>query len=198
MDILNDANFLKDLNQTLKNGGVIAFVTDTVWGIGCLPTNKKAVDKIYEIKGRDRSKPLILMSNDIQNLYPYVENVSDTAKNLIEKHFPGALTLIFEKSEKTLPFITSNQNTVGVRVPDNQIFKKLCGNIDGNVLATTSANLSNQTSAKTYEEAQDFIGAYVDYVIKDFGYEAKGLESTVALATTDDIKILRQGAVIIE
>ena len=59
---------MNELNNKLENGGVIAFVTDTVWGLGCLPNNKKAVDKIYEIKGRDRSKPLILMSNSINSL----------------------------------------------------------------------------------------------------------------------------------
>ena len=66
--ILNENSFIKKLNEDLKNGGVIAFVTDTVWGIGCLPNCPKAVDKIYDIKGRDRSKPLILMSNESENL----------------------------------------------------------------------------------------------------------------------------------
>lgn len=197
MDILNDANFLKELNKTLQNGGVIAFVTDTVWGIGCLPNNEKAINRIYEIKGRDRSKPLILMSSDVENLYPYVQNVSKNAKSLIKKHFPGALTLIVDKSEKTPLYITSNKNTVGIRVPGNLVFKKLCENIDGHVLATTSANLSTQPAAKTFKEAKDFIGNYVDYVMEDFGHTAQGIESTVALATTENIKVLRQGAVTI-
>ena len=93
----------KQLNNILKNGGVIAYVTDTVWGIGCLPDNKKAVDKIYEIKGRDRSKPLILMSNEIENLIPYVQEIPPTAKNLISRFFPGALTLVLKKAEKKRP-----------------------------------------------------------------------------------------------
>lgn len=198
MDILNDTNFIKELNQTLKDGGVIAFVTDTVWGIGCLPSNEKAVEKIYEIKGRNTSKPLILMSNKIENLYPYVKNVSPKAEKLIEEHFPGALTLIFEKSGKTPSTITSGKNTVGIRVPDNAVFKNLCEIIEGNVLATTSANLSNQPPSKSLDEANKFIGEYVDYVINDFLYFAKGVESTVALAVNDEIKILRQGAVILK
>lgn len=195
MDILEDANFIKELNSKLKDGGVIAFVTDTVWGVGCLPESKKGVDRIYNLKGRDTSKPLILMSNHIDNLKPYVEKISNKANSLIDKHFPGALTLIFEKSDKTPLFITSNKNSIGIRVPNNEVFKKLCEVIDGHVLATTSANLSNQPSAKSFEEAKDFIGEYVDYVFEDYGYKAEGLESTVALAINDEIKILRQGAV---
>ena len=82
----------------LKIGEILGFETDTVWGLGCLPNDSAAVDKIYEIKGRDRSKPLILMSNSLSALLPYVKNMPDYAKTLIDKHFPGALTLIFEKT----------------------------------------------------------------------------------------------------
>lgn len=193
---LEDKNFQKELNEILKNGGVIAFVTDTVWGVGCLPENEAGVEKIYSLKGRDRSKPLILMSNSEENLFPYVKNIPDRAKKLMERHFPGALTLIFEKSGKTPATVTSGKNTVGIRVPNNDVFKKLCEIIDGHVLATTSANLSNQPSAKNYEQAVEFIGDSVDMVIKSYGVEAKGLESTVALAI-DEIKVLRQGEIVI-
>lgn len=182
------------LNKALKEGGVIAFVTDTVWGLGCLPDNEKAVNKIYEIKGRDRTKPLILMSDKTENLMPYVKNISKTADKLIKTYFPGALTVILEKSELTPDFISSGRNTIGIRVPDNEFFKALCAEIDGHVLATTSANLSNQPSSKSYEEAVDSIGAYTDIVFEDFGYKCRGLESTVVLAADDNIKILRQGS----
>lgn len=193
--MLNDINFHKELNQKLKNGGVIAFVTDTVWGVGCLPNNEEAVKKIYELKGRDTSKPLILMSNSIENLKPYVKTIPRAAQKLIDEHFPGALTLIFEKTDKAPYSISSNKDTIGIRVPNNETFKRICEVVDGHVLATTSANLSNQPSAKNYEEAKEFIGSYVDYVFEDYGNEAKGLESTVALALTEDVKVLRQGEV---
>lgn len=183
------------LNKTLKDGGVIAFVTDTVWGLGCLPSSEKGVEKIYEIKGRDRSKPLILMSNNIENLTPYVKEIPQNAKELIQKHFPGALTLVLEKSEKTKDYITSNKNTVGIRVPNNEFFKKLCSVIEGGVLATTSANLSDHPSSKTYEEAKNSIGNLVDIVFKDYGHTCKGKESTVVLVTADSTKILRQGSI---
>ena len=192
LELTSDKN---SLNNILKNGGVIAFVTDTVWGLGCLPTSKEGVDRIYEIKGRDRTKPLILMSNDISKLSPYVKEIPQNAQELISKYFPGALTLVLEKSEKTEDYITSNKNTVGIRVPDNEFFKELCSIIDGGVLATTSANLSEHPSSKTYAEAKNSIGDLVDIVFEDYGYTCKGKESTVVLVTADSIKILRQGSV---
>lgn len=185
------------INTILNNDGVIAFVTDTVWGLGCLPNNKKAIEKIYSIKGRDKSKPLILMSNKEENLVPYVKEIPLKAKELMKKYFPGALTVVLEKSEKTPFDITSNKNTVGIRIPDNKVFKELCSIIDGHVLATTSANLSNEPSSKTYKEAVNSIGNFVDLVIEDFGHNCKGKESTVVLVAENSIKILRQGSTFI-
>ncbi len=198
MDIFSDNMFSKRLNEKLANGGVVSFVTDTVWGVGCLPNSEKGVENIYELKNRDRSKPLILMSNSVENLLPYVKNISPNAKSLMDKFFPGALTLIFEKSDLTPDFVTSNQNTVGIRVPNNPVFQELCKNIDGKVLATTSANLSGQEPALTYDEALKNVGAQVDYVFEDYGFACQGKASTVALALNDEIKVLRQGEVIVE
>ncbi len=186
------------IKNTLEAGGVIAFVTDTVWGLGCLPSRKKAVEKIYKIKSREAQKPLILMSNSIANLLPYVDPLSKKANKLIEKYFPGALTIVFKKSQKTPDFITSGFDTVGIRVPDNRVFQEVCECFEGHVLATTSANLSHEPSAKNYEQAFEKIGSSVDLVIQDFGQSAKGLESTVALVLENEIKILRQGAVKID
>lgn len=182
------------IKNVLENDGVIAFVTDTVWGLGCLPSSEKAVKKIYDIKKREAQKPLILMSNCIENLLPYVKPLNKKAKELIEKHFPGALTLVLAKSEKTQDYITSGFDTVGIRVPDNEVFKEICEGVNGNVLATTSVNLSHEPSAKTYEQALENMGEKVDFIVPDFECKCAGLESTVALITEDEIKILRQGA----
>lgn len=189
---------MEKINEILKNDGVISFVTDTVWGVGCLPSSKKAVDKIYELKGRDRSKPLILMSNSLENLLPYVENMSTSQKLFADKYLPGAVTMVLKKSSKTDDYLTSGMQTVGIRIPNNTVFAKICENIDGHVLATTSANLSNLPSAKNYNEAVEFIGEYVDYIVPNEQDHAKGLESTVVLLVDDNIKILRQGAITIE
>jgi len=190
------SNQLKQkIKNTLDNDGVIAFVTDTVWGLGCLPSSKKAVKKIYEIKKREAKKPLILMSNNIENLLLYVNPLTNKAKEFIEKYFPGALTLVLKKSGKTPDFITSGFDTVGIRIPDNKVFQEICECIEGKVLATTSANLSSEPSAKTYKQALEKVGNTADLVIEDFGQLAKGLESTVALILENEVRVLRQGAV---
>lgn len=188
----------EEIKQVLENGGVIAYVTDTVWGLGCLPTSEKAVKKIYDIKKREAQKPLILMSNETYNLLDYVKPIPKIGCRLIKKYFPGALTLVVKKSDKTPDYITSNMDTVGIRVPDNEVFKEICEIAPGHVLATTSANLSHQPSAKTYEQAYENMNRLADLIIKDYGHTCKGLESTVAGVFSEDIKIFRQGAITIE
>ncbi|MCR5260927.1 MAG: threonylcarbamoyl-AMP synthase [Candidatus Gastranaerophilales bacterium] len=195
MKISDTKEFSEKINSVLKNGGVISFVTDTVWGIGCLPDNKSAVDKIYSIKQRDLNKPLILMSDKAEHLMPYVQNTGQKAKEVMRKNFPGALTLIFDRSEKTPLFITANKDTVGVRVPDNRIFKHLCEIIDGHVLATTSANISGEPPALDYKTAHSTLSDLVDIIIEDEDDAAAGEPSTVAIVSDFQTLILRQGKV---
>ena len=184
-----------EIINVLTNGGVIAYVTDTVWGLGCLPNNESAVKKIYEIKKREAQKPLILMSNEIYPLLDYVKPIPKIGQILIKKYFPGALTIVTDKSENTPDYITSSMPTVGIRVPDNEVFRGICEIIPGHVLATTSANLSHQPSAKTYEQALENMSGLADLIIEDYGYAAKGLESTVVGVINNEWRIFRQGAI---
>lgn len=192
-----DEKTKSELKQTISNSGVIAYVTDTVWGLGCNPDDEKAVKKIYEIKKREPQKPLILMSCDMKYLLPYVQEIPKKAQQLIDKYFPGALTIILKKSDKTKNFITSNFDTVGIRIPNNAVFKEICETIDGHVLATTSANLSHEPSAKSYAQALENMGKKADMVLEDYGQTCEGLESTVVLVQGDDVKVLRQGAIVL-
>ena len=184
--------------KILEDGGVITYVTDTVWGLGCLPCNEKAVKKIYEIKKREVQKPLILMSNEIYNLLEYVKPIPEIVQRLIKKYFPGALTIVTDKSEKTPDYVTSGMSTVGIRIPNNEIFRQICEIIPGHVLATTSANLSHQPSAKTYEQALANMSGLADIVINDYGYKAQGTESTVVGVMNNELRIFRQGAIEID
>lgn len=190
----------EEIKKVLVNDGVIAFVTDTVWGLGCLPASEKAVKKIYDIKKREAQKPLILMSNETYNLLSYVQTIPKIGQKLVKKYFPGALTLVVKKNPEMTPdYLTSNMDTVGIRVPYNEVFKAICEIAPGHVLATTSANLSHQPSAKSYEQAKENMEGLADLVVEDYGYFCKGLESTVAGVFSDeDIKVFRQGAIQIE
>ena len=187
----------EEIKNVLENDGVIAYVTDTVWGLGCLPSSEKAVKKIYEIKKREAQKPLILMSNETYNLLEYVKPIPKIGCKLIKKYFPGALTVVTAKSDKTPYYITSNMETVGIRIPDNEIFKEICSIATNHVLATTSANLSHQPSAKTYKQALENMSGLADLIIPDYGHTCKGLESTVVGVLGEELKIFRQGAITI-
>lgn len=183
------------LKNNLEKGEVIAFKTDTVWGFGCCPNDKLAVDKIYEIKKRDLKKPLILMSDEFKNLEKYIKFVPDYANKLIKKYLPGALTLIFEKSDICSDFITSNGSTVGIRIPNSPDFMALIKNIEGRVLATTSCNITNEPPVKNYSEAKKMFDD-VATIIKPISDEInENMPSTVILCLKDEYKVLRQGAI---
>ena len=188
----------EEIVKTLENGGVIAYVTDTVWGLGCLPDNESAVKKIYDIKKREAQKPLILMSNEVYNLLDYVKPIPKVGQILIKKYFPGALTIVTYKSDRTPDYITSGMETVGIRVPDNDVFREICEIIPNHVLATTSANLSHQPSAKTYEQALGNMSGLADMIIEDYGCCAKGLESTVVGVMNNELRIFRQGEIVLD
>lgn len=193
-----DSELKIKIKNILENDGVIAFVTDTVWGIGCLPESKKAVERIYEIKGREKEKPLILMSDDTYPLFDYITDVPKCAQKLIKQYFAGALTVVVPKSANTPDYITSGLSTVGIRVPDNETFQEICRCIPSRVLATTSANLSHEPAALNYEEAVKYVGNHVDLVIQDFNHPAKGLASTVVGFREDEPVVYRQGEIVLD
>lgn len=179
----------------LNQGEVIAFKTDTVWGFGCSPNDKNAVDKIYEIKKRDSKKPLILMSDNFDSLEKYIKFIPNYAYKIIEKYLPGALTLIFEKSEICPDFVTSNGDTIGVRIPDSEDFRKIISKVDGKVLATTSCNVAGEQPVMTYFEANEKFGDVATIIKPIDDSENQNIPSTVILCEKESYKILRQGAI---
>lgn len=179
----------------LKKGEVIAFKTDTVWGLGCNPLDKLAVENIYEIKKRDSKKPLILMSDDFECLKKYIKFIPGYANELIKKYLPGALTLIFEKSEFCPDFITSNGDTIGIRIPNSGDFRKIISKIEGKVLATTSCNVAGEQPVMTYFEAYEKFGNVATIIKPIDDEENENIPSTVILCEKESYKILRQGAI---
>jgi len=179
----------------LSKGEVFAFKTDTVWGFGAHPGDKKAIENIYKIKHRDLKKPLILMSNSIEPLKKYVKYIPRYAQELIQKYLPGGLTLIFEKSDLTSGLITSNMPTVGIRVPKSEDFCALAEKIEGGVLATTSCNVSGEHPVLNYKEAFEKFSSYATIIKPINDTINDNLPSTVILCLEDNYKILRQGAV---
>jgi len=183
---------IKTISATLKNHGVIAFPTDTVWGMGCLVEDEQAVKKIYDLKTRDKNKPLILLSSRFEYLLPYVSELPELAKKLAGQYFPGALTIVVKKSVLTPDYITSGFDTVGIRVPEHPVLIEILDKaVDSHVLATTSANISGAGSVARKQDVID-----VDYIVDDYGFPAGGSESTVvAVDENNHLQMLRKGAV---
>ncbi len=191
-----DKEILK-ISATLQNEGIIAFPTDTVWGIGCIVENQRAAEKIYRIKSRERHKPLILLGSSMESLLPYVEVVPSKAEELIKKYFPGALTIVLKKSAKTPDYITSGYDTVGIRIPEHPVFTEMMDKaVERRVLATTSANISGESAVASKDKVIRSLGNYVDYILDDYGFCAGGKESTVVhIDSNNKIKLLRDGAI---
>jgi len=182
--------------ECLKGGGIFAYPTDTVWGIGCFPDHPIACRKIYDLKHRDGAKPLILMAADIDDFWPYVSGFPPLAKKLAEKYWPGGLTIIVKKSNIVSDFVTSGMGTVGLRVPNHPVLLEFLRS--SGPIATTSANLSGEPAAMNFDEAQKCVGQKVNFILKDFGFEAQGIASTVVFVEDDSYEIFRQGSVVLE
>lgn len=179
--------------EELKNNAVIAFPTDTVWGIGCLPNNEIACQKIYSLKKREVKKPLILLGENINDFLPYIENFSPIAKDLAKKYWPGALTIIVKKSPLVADYVSSSMENIGLRIPNHPVLLELLKTTGP--LATTSANLSGEPPAMNSEQTKEYVGDKVDIIINDFTIASQGIESTVIIIDNDKYKVLRQGAI---
>jgi L-threonylcarbamoyladenylate synthase len=186
--------------QALKNGALIAFPTETVYGLGADASNEKAVARIYEVKGRPQDHPLILHIASIDDIGYWTEEVSEYAMALARSFWPGPMTLIFKRSDAAKDFVTGGQNTVGLRVPDHALALELlqeCKKIGVHAIAAPSANRFGHVSPTTAAAVQEEIGIYLSAqdLILDGGPAQVGLESTIIDCTGDAPKILRPGAI---
>jgi L-threonylcarbamoyladenylate synthase len=197
------ADALARAAQDLKSGALVAFPTETVYGLGADATNGEAVARIYSVKGRPADHPLIVHLADMQDVMEWASDIPDYAIDLARAFWPGPMTLILPRTDLARDFITGGQATVGLRVPDHtlalallQEFKK----IGGKGLAAPSANrfgqVSPTTSLAVQEELGDFLGE--EDVILDGGPSSVGLESTIIDCTGPAPRILRPGAITIE
>jgi L-threonylcarbamoyladenylate synthase len=176
----------------LKKGGVIAFPTDTVYGLGASSNLEQAVERIYQIKRRPRRSPLPLLLADITQLTLVAYPVTPLAQCLAGRFLPGGLTLVLHKSSTILDVITAGGDTVAIRIPAHPLPIALVRGLGAPIIGT-SANLSGKPSAVTAEGVCHQIGKDVDFIIK--GDRCPGAESTVVDATAEYPRILREGAI---
>ena len=186
--------------QALKNGALVAFPTETVYGLGADASNEKAVARIYEVKGRPQDHPLILHIASMKDITYWAEDISDYAIALTRSFWPGPMTLIFKRSDNARDFVTGGQDTVGLRVPNHSLALELlqeCKKIGVHAIAAPSANRFGHVSPTTAVAVQEEIGAYLsaEDLILDGGAAHVGLESTIIDCTGNAPRILRPGAI---
>lgn len=180
----------------IKKGGVVAFPTETVYGLGANSFDDKAVDKIFIAKGRPQDNPLILHVNNVEEVYMLVETVDKRAKKVMESFWPGPLTLIFKKSEKVSKKLTGGLSTVAIRMPKHKIASEII-KYSKVPIAAPSANLSGKPSPTNAEHVIRDLYGRVDMII-DGGDTGIGVESTVLDISQDMPTILRPGGVTYE
>jgi L-threonylcarbamoyladenylate synthase len=197
------ADALTNAAQLLKTGTLVAFPTETVYGLGADATNPDAVARIYAVKGRPADHPLIVHLADMQDIGDWSEDIPDYAIDLARSFWPGPMTLILKRSDLAKDFITGGQETVGLRVPDHTLalaFLNAFKKIGGKGVAAPSANRFGHVSPTTAEAVHEELGEFMaaEDLILNGGPSQVGVESTIIDCTGTAPRILRPGAITTE
>ena len=194
-DINTDIRFIEEAGKVIRNGGTVAFPTETVYGLGANALDDEAVRKIFIAKGRPQDNPLIIHVST-KELSELVKDVPEVAQKIIDKFWPGPLTVILEKKD-IIPNVTSaNLNTIGIRMPNSEIALKLI-ELAERPIAAPSANISGRPSPTEVERCVEDLNGRVDYII---GGESSdiGVESTIVDCTVNPPLVLRPGGITLE
>ena len=191
---------IKAAGEVLKQGGIVAFPTDTVYGLGAVFDDEKAVRKIFAAKGREEKKPLSILVADSAQVELLSEiksgEMAQKAERLMEKYWPGALTLILRKKPGIPDAVTAGGETIGIRMPDMELTRELI-RAAGKPLAAPSANTSGKRSSVSAREVLEDLDGKIDMVI-DGGTCPVGVASTVVDMTGETPVILREGVITAE
>lgn len=197
-NITNATDYLKlqEAGNVIKSGGLVLFPTETVYGLGANGLDEEAVKKIYIAKGRKSDNPLILHICDIGMLGQIAQNISDVEFSLMNAFWPGPFTIILSKKDNVPIAVSGGLNTIGVRMPNNEIARNLI-KFSGVPIAAPSANISGRPSGTNIEDIFPELSSKVDYII-DGGNCNIGLESTVVKVVDGIPHILRPGKITAE
>ena len=175
--------------ETLKQGGLIAYPTDTTYGLGCDIFNRRGIKNIYQIKQRDARKPFSFICSDLSDAANYAR-VSNFAFKIMKRHLPGPYTFVLDATRVVPDSLTTRQKTVGIRIPADEIALAIVREL-GHPLVTTSANLTGETPLHDPAEIELAMGRMLDLVID--GGIRYGDPSTVISLIDDKIEVLREG-----
>ena len=191
-----DLNKIEEAAMSIKEGNIVLFPTETVYGIGANALDANAVNKIFEAKGRASDNPLIVHISNIDMLDNLVKEVGKVEQKLMDNFWPGPLTIIFDRKECIPNVVTAGLNTVGIRMPSNEIARNLI-EFARLPIAAPSANISGKPSGTKIEDIIDELDGKVDYIL-DSGMVDIGVESTVVRVIDGKVHILRPGKITVE
>jgi L-threonylcarbamoyladenylate synthase len=178
-------------NDVLRHGGLVAFPTDTVYGLAVLPNEEETVGRLYTVKGRNSQKAISILVGDVSQLECVADRMGPMATQLADRFWPGPLTLVVPR-HSSLPSNLSPDPTIGVRMPDHPVVLALLRHVGP--LAVTSANLSGQAIANTAQEVLAQLKGRI-HLILDGGHTPGGVPSTVVDCTGTDLVLLRPGPI---
>ena len=187
---------LENAAKLIKKGKIVVFPTETVYGIGANGLDEKAVKKLYDVKQRPLNKPISLLVSNMDMINLIAKDITETEYKIMEKFFPGPLTIILKKKEIVPEIVTSRQDTVGVRMPSGEIARKLV-EMSGVPIAAPSANITGEPSGTNLQEIKKRFEGKADYFI-DGGESELGCASTIVKVVDGKPQILRQGSITIE
>ena len=179
--------------DVVRSGGVVAYPTDTFYGLGADPRSEAAVERLFSIKGRGTHQPILLLLPGVDAVSDWSSSVSPAAKRLMERFWPGPLTLVFAARNDVLPALTAKTGRIGLRVPGNEITRSLLLFL-GSALTGTSANLTGGAETRSAGDVVRELGDRLELVL-DGGPSVGELPSTVVDVTSDRPIVLRQGAI---
>lgn len=182
-----------EIARIIQSGGVIAFRTDTFYGLGCNPRNPTAVKKVFELKGREEGKPILLIISDRDRVSDFISTPSTVFNQLADCFWPGPLTLIGKAREELPAELTAGTETIGLRLPDDIRVRDLV-RACGGALTATSANHSGRPAARTAAEVLEYFGDRLDLIVDDGEVEVVAA-STVVDATVEQMRIIREGLI---
>jgi len=177
--------------DVIRNSGLVAFPTDTVYGLATSAFSTTSIERLYVVKGRNQSKAIAVLLSSIEQLEQVAIDVPKNGRNLANNFWPGSLTLVLSR-HPSLPDILSNQPTIGIRIPDHPFALALIN--ETGPLAVTSANITGQKSPTTAIEVHEQLNKKI-HLIVDGGKTPGGIPSTVVDCITNDIKLLREGPI---
>jgi len=188
-----DLELLREAAKVILKNGVIGYPTETVYGLGANALSDAAVEKIFELKGREKHKPILIIAAELDQVKKLVASFPAKAEILAQAFWPGALTMVLEAAPQLSKLLLGGGNQIGIRIPGSKICLELL-KYCGVPITSTSANLSGQKNPISASEVRENFGDKLDLII-DGGESQSSVPSTVVVVAADNIKLIREGAI---